>query len=95
MGLFVLATAINMLVMTFCMYVASKLSFVEIELRSAFIISVLVSLISLIPTVGGLLGVVAFVYLLGKASNGKLSDCIWVVLFTKLISIGVMALAIA
>lgn len=89
MGLESLIFAVDVLITTFCMFIASKLSFVTIDVKSVLIIAVLVSLVSLVPVVGWILGLILFVYLISKAAHANIGDCIWVVLFTKLVSAGV------
>ncbi|GAK83673.1 hypothetical protein JCM19238_1235 [Vibrio ponticus] len=92
MGLDVLIFSLDVFVTTFCMFIASKLSFVSVEFRALLVIAVIVSLVSLIPVVGWVAGLVLFIYLLSKAANASFGDCIWVVLFTKLVSAGVIML---
>ena len=68
------------------MYIASKMSFVVADFKSLLTIAVIVALVSLIPTVGWVLGLILFVFLLGKATHASIGDCIWVVVFTKVVS---------
>jgi hypothetical protein len=68
------------------MYVATKLSFVKADLKPLFVIVSIVSIVALIPTIGWILSVGLFVYLLMKATDADMIDCIWVVAFTKLVT---------
>lgn len=92
MGLEALIFATDVFITTCCMFIASRLSFVSVEFRALLIIAVIVSLVSLIPVVGWVGGLVLFIYLLSKAANAGFGDCIWVVLFTKLVSAGAIML---
>ncbi|MGF1910932.1 hypothetical protein L4C38_15975 [Vibrio kasasachensis] len=90
MGLEAIVFVMDAIITTCCMYIASKLSFVIIDFKSLLVIALLVSLVSLTPTVGWILGLILFVYLLNKAAHANISDCIWVVVFTKVVSFGVL-----
>ncbi|HAS64051.1 MAG TPA: hypothetical protein DCS35_16730 [Vibrio sp.] len=90
MGLEALVFVMDAFITTCCMYIASKLSFVIVDFKSLLIIALSVSLISLVPTVGWILGLLLFIYLLSKAANATIGDCIWVVAFTKVVSFGVL-----
>ncbi|GAB2662800.1 hypothetical protein [Vibrio panuliri] len=92
MGPEALIFAVDVFITTCCMYIASKLSFVSVEFKALLIIAVIVSLVSLVPVVGWAAGLILFVYLLSKAASASFGDCIWVVLFTKLISAGAIML---
>ena len=70
------------------MYVATKLSFVEAELKQLFGIVVITSVVALIPTVGWLASFAVFVFLLMRLTDSDIMDCFWVVAFTKLITLG-------
>ena len=74
------------------MFLASKLAFVKAELKNLFAIVFIVSIISLIPTIGWVLGLGVFVFLLQKVSDASFVDCIWVVAFTKLITLGLVVI---
>lgn len=88
MGLEAIVFVVDAIITTCCMYIASKLSFVIIDFKSLLVIALLVSLVSLIPSVGWIAGLILFVYLLSKAAHANIIDCIWVVVFTKLVSFG-------
>lgn len=68
------------------MYVATKLSFVKADLKALLVIVSLVSVVALIPTIGWVLSLCLFIYLLMKVTNANLIDCFWVVAFTKLVT---------
>ena len=86
MGLIAIAFAVDVLISTICIWLATKLSFVKIEPKIIAFIVVVVAVVSLIPMVGWVAGLALFVYLLIKASDCSMVDAIWVVLFSKLIS---------
>ncbi|MEZ9165812.1 hypothetical protein [Vibrio cyclitrophicus] len=86
MGIEALAFVMDALMTTCCMYIASKISFVVADFKSLLVLAVIVALVSLIPTVGWVFGVILFVFLLGKATHASIGDCIWVVVFTKVVS---------
>ncbi|MCW1890666.1 hypothetical protein OK016_21580 [Vibrio chagasii] len=65
-----------------------KMSFVVADFKSLLTIAIIVSLVSMISTVGWVLGLILFVFLLGKATHSSIGDCIWVVVFTKVVSMG-------
>jgi len=85
-GIEALSFVMDALMTTCCMYIASKMSFVVADFKSLLVIAVIVALVSLIPTVGWVLGVILFVFLLGKSTHASIGDCIWVVVFTKVVS---------
>lgn len=90
MGALAIIFALDVLVSTLCMYFATKLAFVKAELKPLIVIIIIVSVLSLIPSIGWILGLVAFVYLLMRVSDADLMDCVWVVVFIKVISFVVM-----
>lgn len=94
MGVFALIFAIDVMISSLCMYIATKFSFVKIELKPLLVIVFLVAIVSLIPSIGWLLGIVLFVYLLSRAADASMVDSIWVVVFTKVVSfIGIVFLS--
>ena len=86
MGLLAIIFAVDVLVSTLCVWLASKVSFSELEPKIIAFIVVCVSIVSMIPTVGWLLGIVLFFYLFIKATRCDFIDAVWVVLFAKLFS---------
>jgi len=79
--------------MTFiCIYIATKFAFVQADLKSILMIVFIVSVVSLIPTVGWILGLCTFVYLLMKVTDANLIDSIWVVILSKLTSFFIILL---
>jgi len=86
MGSSAIIFAIDILVSTLCIWLATKFSFVKIEFKLIAVIVTLVSIVSLIPTVGWFLGILLFIFLLMKLSGCSPVDALWVVLFTKLFS---------
>ena len=86
MGLLALAFAVDVLISTLCIWLATKLSFVKIEPKEIAFIVIAVAIISLIPMLGWLASLVLFIYLLALASGCTVVDAAWVVLFTKLFS---------
>ncbi|MEZ9061116.1 MULTISPECIES: hypothetical protein [unclassified Vibrio] len=86
MGIEALVFVMDALITACCMHIASKMSFVVADFKSLLTIAVIVALVSLIPTVGWVLGLILFVFLLGKATHSSIGDCIWVVVFTKVVS---------
>lgn len=85
-GIKAIAFGMDALITACYMYIASKMSFVIADFKSLLTIAVIVALVSLIPTVGWALGLTLFVFLLGKATHASIGDCIWVVVFTKVVS---------
>ena len=86
MGVTAIIFALDVLLTSCCVYLASRLAWVQAEMKVLLSVVFLVSLISLIPTYGWLLGVVAYIYLLMRATNADFKDSIWIVIFTKLLS---------
>jgi len=86
MGALAIIFALDVLISTVCMHLATKLAFVKAEIKPLIIIIIIVSVLSLIPSIGWILGLIAFVYLLMKVSDADIMDCVWVVAFIKLIS---------
>jgi hypothetical protein len=86
MGEYALIFVMDVIITSLCMFVATKLSFVQAELKLLLGIVFVVAIVSLIPSIGWILGLVLFVYLLTKITDANLVDCIWVVAFTKLIT---------
>lgn len=90
MGLLAIVFAVDVLISTFCIWLATKLSFVKIEPKQIAVIVVIISIVSLIPMVGWIASLILFIFLLRKTSSCNIVDAIWVVLFTKLISFAVV-----
>lgn len=86
MGNLAIIFAVDILVSTLCIWLATKFSFVKIDVKLIAVIVTLVSIVSLIPTIGWLAGILLFVFLLMKLSRCSPVDALWVVLFTKLFS---------
>jgi hypothetical protein len=86
MGALAIAFAIDVLVSTLCIWLATIFSFVKAEFKIIAAIIFVVSMVSLIPVVGWVIGIVLFIYLIMKVSNCSVVDALWVVLFTKLFS---------
>jgi len=90
MGAFALIFIMDVIITSLCMYVATKLSFVKAELKSLLGIVFLVAVVSLIPSIGWVLGLILFVYLLTRIADANLVDAIWVVAFTKLVTVAAL-----
>lgn len=88
MGFYAIAFAIDVLVTTLCIWLATKFSFVKMNAKDIAVVVLLVAAVSVIPTVVWILGLVLFVYLLTQLASCTITDAIWVVLFTKLFSFG-------
>jgi len=86
MGYMAIIFSIDVLVSTLSIWIATKFSFVDAELKIIAVIIVFVSILSLIPVAGWLIGIIAFFYLLIKLTGCSFGDAIWVVLFAKLAS---------
>lgn len=86
MGSLALVFAIDVLVTAACMFVATKMAFVKAEFKDLLLVVAIVGVVSLIPSIGWLLGLIAFVWLLMQATGSTLLDCVYVVIFTKLVS---------
>ncbi|NRA61304.1 MAG: hypothetical protein HRU25_10435 [Psychrobium sp.] len=91
MGALAIVFALDVFISTLCMYLATKLAFVKAEIKPLILIIIVVSVLSLIPYIGWIFGLIAFVYLLMRVTNADLIDCIWVVAFIKVISFVVIA----
>ncbi|MGP9802731.1 hypothetical protein [Rheinheimera sp. NSM] len=87
MGVTAIIFALDVLLTSCCMYLASRLALVQAELKVLLAVVFVVSLISLIPTYGWLLAIVAYIYLLMRATNADFKDSVWIVIFTKLLSV--------
>jgi hypothetical protein len=86
MGSLAITFSVDILISAICMWLATKFSFVKAEFNLLLIMIALVSIVSLIPAVGWVLGLLLFVFLMMKFSGCSAVDAIWVVLFTKLFS---------
>ena len=87
MGSYAIVFFIDVIITSWCMYVATKLSFVKADIKPLLVIAAIVSLVSLVPVIGWILSIIVFVYLLMKATYANINDCIWVVAFTKLVTL--------
>ena len=85
---FLVLFTLDVVITSLCMYVATKLSFVQAELKQLLGIVVITSVIALLPTVGWILSLAVFVFLMMRITGSDLMDCFWVVMFTKLIGFG-------
>ena len=95
MGFLAMTFALDVIVSTLCMYIATKLAFVKAEIKPLILIIFIVSIIALIPTVGWILSFIAFIYLLMKATDADVIDCLWVVAFIKVITFFVVVIFIS
>ncbi|MGY8869788.1 MAG: hypothetical protein ACKVJE_05025 [Pseudomonadales bacterium] len=86
MGVLAIIFVVDVLVSTLCIWLATKFSFVQADVKSIALIVVCVSVVSLIPAIGWLAGIVLFFYLFTKATGCSFVDAIWVILFSKLFS---------
>lgn len=64
-------------------YFAAKLSMLKIQFVDLLLVIFIVSLLSLIPNVGWVLGFVVFIYLLHSFTRDPWVDCMWVAFLTK------------
>lgn len=94
MGYDAIVFAIDVLVSTLCIWLATKFSFVALEVKIIAAIVFLVSIVSLIPQIGWFLGILLFIFLVMKAAKCSPVDALWVVIFTKLFTFLVLFLAI-
>lgn len=90
MGYYAIVFCVDVLVTALCVLAATKLSFLKVEFKALLLIVLLVSVVSLVPMVGWLLGLILFIYLLMKVGGVELMDSIMVVIITKLISFAVV-----
>lgn len=88
MGIEVSFFLIDVFFTTVTLFVATKLSFLNIQFKSLVSIVAIVILISLIPYVGWVLSIIAFCYMVIRIGDAELIDCFWVMLFAKLVAIG-------
>lgn len=86
MGISAIIFALDVLLTSFCIYIAIRLAWLKADVKVVLPIVFIVSLISLIPTYGWLLGLLAFIYLLMRATEADLKDCVWIVIYSKLLS---------
>ncbi len=86
MGALSIVFAVDVLVTTLCMWLATRFSFVKAESKQLMLIIVVVSVVALIPVIGWLASILLFIFALMKVSNCSAVDAVWVVLFTKLFS---------
>lgn len=87
MGTAAIIFALDVLLTACCVYLASRMAWVKAGLNVLLPIVFVVSLISLIPTYGWLLGIAAYVYLLIRTTSADFKDAVCIVIFTKLLSI--------
>jgi len=86
LGFLAIAFAVDVLISTLCVWLATKLSFVKIEAKEIALIVLAASVVSLVPVVGWIAGFILFIYLLYQVSGCTVIDAAWVVLFTKVFS---------
>ncbi|MDP5138268.1 hypothetical protein ORJ04_20165 [Rheinheimera baltica] len=86
MGVTAVIFALDVLLTSCCVYLASRLAWVKAELKVLLSVVFVVSVIALIPNYGWLLSIIAYIYLLMRATNADFKDCVWIVIFTKLLS---------
>lgn len=87
MGAMAIIFVVDMFISCICIWLAGHFSFVKLKFPTAVGIVAIVSLVSLLPHVGWILGLIIFVTLLVKAADCTPVDAVWVVIFTKLFSI--------
>jgi hypothetical protein len=90
MGVTAIMFALDVILTSCCMYLASRLAWVKAELKVLLSIVFAVSAISLLPNYGWLLGLVAYIYLLMRATAADFKDSVWIVIYTKLLSVLVL-----
>ncbi|WCP69641.1 hypothetical protein LYZ37_16615 [Vibrio tubiashii] len=69
-----------------CVYVAAQIALEKVHFASLAAIVVVVSLFSLIPSLGWLISLIVFVALLYYVTETPLEGCIWIAFISKLIS---------
>ena len=84
LGVDVIIFFVDVVITSLCMYLATSLSYVKAELKLLLTIVFIVSLIALIPTIGWVLSIFIFIYLLTRVTDSNVLDCVWVVAFTKI-----------
>lgn len=87
---FAIVFGINVLITSVCIFAATKLSFVKANFIQLLIIALILLLVALVPTVGGLLGIIIFMYLLIRTTDAEFKDCVMVVIFSTLIYVFVV-----
>jgi len=92
MGALAIIFVVDMTVTTAITYLATLISRVSIEFDKLLVIVAVSAIVSLIPSIGWLLGISVFLYLIVKSSNANLTDALWVVVFSKLLSMGAAAI---
>lgn len=91
MGALAIIFVVDVFISCIAIWLGGKLSFVKLKFSTAVGIVAMVSLISLLPYVGWILGLILFVTLLVKAADCSPVDAVWVVIFTKLFSLLALA----
>lgn len=86
MGVAAIIFALDVLLTSLCVYLASRLAWVKAELKVLLSVVFVVSLVALIPGWGWLLSIVAYIYLLMRVINADFKDAVWIVIYTKLLS---------
>ncbi len=80
--------ALDAIITGFIVFLAGKLTAVEIDFKDAVICVGLSSIIGLIPSVGWILSIIAYFYLLKKYTSANVwPDLILLVIVSKLISV--------
>ncbi|MDQ7050912.1 MAG: hypothetical protein Q9M92_15820 [Enterobacterales bacterium] len=95
MGALAIIFVVDMTVTTAITYLATLISRVSIQFDRLLVIVAMSAIISLIPSIGWFLGIALFLYLMVKSSNANLTDALWVVVFSKLFSMGAVLLLFA
>ena len=86
MGITAIIFALDVLLTAVCIFIAIRLAWLKADFKVVLPVVFIVSLISLIPTYGWLLGIVIFIYLLMRATEADFKDCVWIVIYSKLLS---------
>ncbi|MDC5819078.1 hypothetical protein [Vibrio europaeus] len=69
-----------------CVYIAAQIALEKVHFASLAAIVVVVSLLSLIPSLGWVISLIVFVALLYYVTETPLEGCIWIAFISKLIS---------
>jgi hypothetical protein len=86
MGATAIIFALDVLLTSVCMYLASRLALLKADLKVLLSVVFVVSLVSLIPSYGWLLALPLYVYLLMRTTAADFKDSVWIVIYTKLLS---------
>ncbi|WP_100642441.1 hypothetical protein [Alteromonas facilis] len=79
---------LDILITAVALFFVTKLSFVSVSIKPLLGIVIIITALTIIPVFGFWIAIATFCFMMTRATNAELMDCIWFILFAKLISFG-------